>query len=99
MIAGGDNYSEDEAEDETACAAVPIANLGEQVADTERVFSFSAFKQEFADLKAVRYLPRNLPDYWLNQMLDVCYSGDDETYNDFQRIVAFIALSWAGVGT
>ena len=92
MIAGSNN------EDKAACAVVPIAHLGKQVVDAEKVFSFPAFKQEFAELKAVSYLPRNLPDYWLNQMLDVCYSGGDETYNEFQRIVAFICVVLGGCG-
>jgi len=94
MIAGNDNCSEDEA----VCAAVPITNLGGQVADAERVFSFSAFKQEFTALKPARYLPRNLPDYWLNQMLDICYSGDDVTFDEFQRTVAFICVVLDGCG-
>ena len=84
--------------DEVACAAVPIAHPGGRVADTERVFSFSAFEQEFTDLKPPGYLPRNLPDYWLNQMLDVCYSGDDATFNEFQRIAAFICVVLGGCG-
>jgi hypothetical protein len=94
MIAGSGNCSEGGA----ACAAVPIANLGEQVADSERVFSFPAFTQEFTALKPVRYLPRNLPDYWLNQMLDVCYSGDDATFDEFQRTIAFICVVLGGCG-
>jgi len=94
MIAGSDNCSEDEA----ACAAVPISNLGEQVAQAGRVFTFPAFKQEFTSLKPVAYLPRRLPDYWLNQMLDICYSGDDVTFDEFQRIVAFICVVLGGCG-
>ena len=94
MIAGNDNCPEDEA----ACAAVPIANPGGRVAETERVFSFSAFKQEFTALKPASYLPRDLPDYWLNQMLDVCYSGDDVTFDEFQRIAAFICVVLGGCG-
>ena len=93
-IAGNDNCPGDE----VACAAVPVANPGGQVADTERVFSFSAFGQEFTALKPASYLPRNLPDYWLNQMLDVCYSGDDVTFDEFQRIAAFTCVVLGGCG-
>jgi len=93
-IAGNDNCPGDE----VACAAVPVANPEGRLADTERVFSFSAFKQEFSALKPAGYLPRNLPDYWLNQMLDVCYSGDDVTFDEFQRIAAFICVVLGGCG-
>jgi len=95
MIADSDNCSGDEA----ACAAIPFASPpGAQAVDIERVFSFSEFKQAFAELKAFRYLPRNLPDYWLNQMLDICYSGDDVIFDEFQRIVAFICVVLGGCG-
>jgi len=94
MIAGNDNCPGDE----VACAAVPVANPGGRVADTERVFSFSAFEREFSVLKPASYLPRDLPDYWLNQMLDVCYSGDDVTFDEFQRIAAFICVVLGGCG-
>jgi hypothetical protein len=85
-------------EGKTFSSSALAVNPGELSEDGAKVFSFAAFNAEFYDLKPSGYLPKKLPDFWLNQILDICYAGDELAYPESQRIVAFICIVLGGCG-